>query len=329
MSTHIYQTDNQLEQQILSALAFYDMFDYPLTLLEIWKFLQTAKGGSGEVTYSLTEVMMAIDQSLNLEQKITEKNGFYMLKGREDLWEMRIGRHNVAQRRWQKLLRLVHWIADVPFLEMVAACNMFPLDTPSPASDIDIVIVAKQGRIWLVRLLVTVLIALTGQWRHKKVAGKLCLSFFIADNNLDLQKLYQEKKIWLEPDPYLVNWVALVAPIYDRHRTAAKFPHANNWTKAFIPNNFPYQVVDLRQVKAGLIAHGWQCFWEWAWGGRAGDKLEAFVRWWQMEYMKSRGDQEWLQNPNVIRSDEVLKFHEIDRREDFREEFFKKLAGII
>lgn len=320
--------NNDLEKQILAALAFYDMFAYPLTLLEVWKFLQTKEDIGLKPIYRLNDVMSALEKSPALKDKVIEKHGYYMLAGREKLWEDRIGRHNIAQKRWRKLIKLTGWIADVPFLKMVAACNMFPIDTPSPQSDIDIVIVAGKGRIWLVRLLVTILIALTGQWRHKKVAGKLCLSFFISEDHLDLKKLYQEKNVWLNPDPYLVNWIALVAPVYDRQGAAAKFFAANKWIKNYIPNISPYFPIGLREVRANWLARGWQYFWEWAWGGRVGDKLEAFVRWWQMEYMKSRGDQEWLRNPNVIRSDEVLKFHEIDRREHFREEFTKILSKI-
>jgi len=179
-----------------------------------------------------------------------------------------------------------------------------------------------------VRLLVTILIALTGQWRHRRVAGKICLSFFLTDKHLDLKKLYREKGVWQENDPYLYNWVALVAPVYDRDKIAEKFWSANSWVKKNIPNSFLYKSVGLRRVHPGLIARAWRGFWEFVWRGRAGDWLERVVRWWQTEYMKARGDQTWLQNPNVVRSNEVLKFHEQDRRDHFRREFEKRMAAL-
>lgn len=312
----------------MSALVFYDMFDYPLTLLEIWKFTQYEESFLSKVAITLGDVLEALTKREFFRTRIIEQEGFYMLKGREDLFEMRLGRHNKAQVRWRKATKLIRWLGDVPFLKMVAMCNMCSIDTPSLRSDIDVVIVAKDGRIWLVRLIVTFLIAITGQWRHRKVAGKMCLSFFLTDKNLDLQKLYKEKGVWQEPDPYLNNWTAVVAPILDRDGTADKFFEANDWVHDFLPNSFPYEGVGLRQVHSGLIARGWRRFWEFVWGGAFGDWVEKSVRWWQMEYMKARGDQEWLKNPNVIRSDEVLKFHEIDRREHFREEFMKRLQEV-
>jgi hypothetical protein len=317
--------NKDLARGIMSALVFYDIFDYPLTLLEIWKFFQSTKSFSDGKIHSMGEIAAVLGGDEFLQNWVTQKLGFYMLRGREDLAEMRLGRHNQAQRRWRKAVRLIGWLGDVPFLQMVAMCNMFSVDTPSPRSDIDIVVVARHGRIWLVRLLVTILIALTGQWRHRRVAGKICLSFFLTDKHLDLQKLYRQKGVWQETDPYLYNWVALVAPVYDRGKTAEKFWVANNWVKKYIPNCFLYQSVGSRRVHPGPIARAWRGFWEFVWRGRAGDWLERVVRWWQTEYMKARGDQTWLQNPNVVRSDEVLKFHEQDRRDHFRREFERRM----
>jgi len=316
---------DKLERGIISALAFYDMFNYPLTLVEIWRFLQEPAGEIAGESFSLGEILEAVERRETLRRKITKKKGLYMLRGREELYDSRLARHNQAQFRWRKARRLISILGGVPFLKMVALCNMFPIDTPSPDSDIDVVVVAKSGRIWLVRLIVTFLIALTGQWRHRRVANKICLSFFLNDQHLDLKKLYKDKGIWHEDDPYLYNWVTLVAPIYNRAKTASKFWRANDWITKYQPNAYLYKPVPLRRVQPSPWALGWQSFWEMVLQGQLGDLVEKTVRWWQMEYMKTRGDQEWLRNPNVVRSDEVLKFHEIDRREHFREEFKKQL----
>jgi len=321
------KTSRDLEQGILAALAFYDIFDYPLTSLEIWRFFQDPDGELSETDYSLGQIMAALKNSEKLQELVSERHGFYMLAGREDLYGKRMARHNYAQQRWRKAQRLIKWLSGVPFLKMVALCNMFSIDTPAPDSDIDVVMIARRGRIWLVRLIVTTLIALTGQWRHRHVANKMCLSFFLTDDNLDLQKLYKEKGVWHDKDPYLYNWVALVAPVYDRSRTARKFWQANGWIKKHIPNAYLYRPVPLRKVKASALDRGWRNFWEFVWQGGFGDWVEKTVRWWQLQYMKTRGDQEWLKNPNVVCSDEVLKFHEIDRREHFREEFAKRIGG--
>ena len=325
--TLIGDKGNLLERGILSALAFYDLFDYPLTLLELSRFMQDDSGKLSDSKFSLSDIVEVLKFRDSLKRKVSCRRGFYMLAGREELAAKRLRRHNQALKRWRKMIRVVRLLRSVPFLKMVAACNMFPIDTPSPESDIDLVIVTKHGRIWLVRLIVTVLVALTGQWRHqKRIAGKLCLSFFLSDQHLNLQQLYQEKKVWYKKDPYLANWVVLVAPVFDRDGTAENFWQANQWAREFLPNSYPYRPVPLRKIEAGWLARGWRGFWEAALALGLGDWVEKTVKYWQLEYMKSVGDEEWLNNPNVVRSDEMLKFHEIDRREHFREEFAENLA---
>lgn len=325
MSRLLASKDELLERGIVQALVFYDLFDYPLTLVELGRFLQDNEGRLAEQRFSLSEIVDAFKHRESLRRKVEEAAGFYFLRGRGAIVEQRLNRHRLALPRWKKAVRLVKLLGSVPFLEMVALCNMFPIETPRAESDIDVVIIARHGRLWLVRLLVTILIALTGQWRHKKVAGKMCLSFFISDQYLDLQKLYQGKNIWLKKDPYLVNWVALLYPVYDRGGTAQRFWAANQWVKQYLPQGYLSEGVPLRQVQPGWLAKVWQQLWEFIWGGRFGDWMERVTKWWQWEYMKARGDPEWLKNPNVIRSDEVLKFHEIDRREYFREKFEERL----
>lgn len=325
MSRLLSSRDELLERGIVQALVFYDMFDYPLTLTELSKYLQDNEGRLAGQHFDLSEIVLAFKHRESLKRKVAEAEGFYFLRGRAGLVEQRLNRHRGALPRWKKAVRLIRLLSGVPFLKMVALCNMFPIETPRAESDIDVVIIAQHGRLWLVRVLVTVLIALTGQWRHKKVAGKICLSFFISDRHLDLQKLYQDKNIWLKKDPYLLNWIALLFPVYDRDGTAEKFWAANQWIKQYLPQGYLTRGVSLRQAGAGAGTRAWQKWWEFVWGGRFGDWLERTTKWWQWEYMKARGDPEWLKNPNVIRSDEVLKFHEIDRREYFRRKFEERL----
>lgn len=327
MSRLLNSRDELLERGLVQTLVFYDLFDYPLTLVELSKFLQDHEERLVEHSFSLSEILLAFRHRESLKRKVDQAEGFYFLRGRKELVEQRLNRHRIALPRWKKAIKLTRLLSGVPFLKMVAVCNMFPIETPREESDIDVVIIAQHGRLWLVRLLVTLLIALTGQWRHKKVAGKMCLSFFISNEHLNLQKLYQEKNIWFKKDAYLFNWIAILFPIYDRDNTATKFWAVNQWVRRVLPQCYQAEGVPLRQVRGCLLAKSWQSFWELIWRGRFGNWMERTVRWWQLEYMKARGDPEWLRNSNVIRSDEVLKFHEIDRREYFRKKFEERLMA--
>ncbi|EKD49285.1 MAG: hypothetical protein ACD_63C00197G0003 [uncultured bacterium] len=335
MSTEV-KSSNSLQGRILSALAFYDIFEYPLTLLEIHRFLQCYdRGREKNAQFSLGDILRQLNF---LKNKIGQESGFYFLKNKgismrtseysefnvvksEEIVQKRIARHNAAQKRWKKAVRLTKFLASVPFLKMVAVCNMFPIDTPKSDSDIDLFIVAKHGRIWFTRFAVTAIIMLTGQWRHKKIANKLCLSFFVSDENLDLRKLYKEKNLAIDNDVYLYNWIELIAPVYDKDGTYEKFREANFWNRENLPNMFGYFGVKQRRVDGGIAARTWRRFFEFILRGNFGKKIEDFARYVQFAYMKT-DQKNRIANPNVVASNEVLKFHEVDRRKEFKKIFF-------
>lgn len=98
----------------------------------------------------------------------------------------------------------------LPGIRLVAICNSLSMYATDKGSDIDLFIVTKTGRLWLVRLLVTAYFQLLGVRRHgKKVAERFCLSFFVSEAGMDFAPFA------LENDPYLAAWLAHLKPIVD------------------------------------------------------------------------------------------------------------------
>ena len=69
---------NQLEQLILSTLVYYDIFDYPLTLVEIHRLLLRVKiQESGEIQdYDLCGIKDTLS-SRGLRSSIRTRQGFF------------------------------------------------------------------------------------------------------------------------------------------------------------------------------------------------------------------------------------------------------------
>ena len=88
---------NQLENSILKTLAFFDIFGFPLTEMEIYKWLNT-DGTLMTRGWHTDDPRMAHGCSLNniretlgqMSDKIQTKNGFYFLSGRESIIEERL-----------------------------------------------------------------------------------------------------------------------------------------------------------------------------------------------------------------------------------------------
>ena len=72
----------------------------------------------------------------------------------------------------------------VPFARMVGLNGSLVRGEETPESDIDILIIAKSGRLYTTRFFATGLIGLSG-WRRagKRVSGRICLNCYLSDKN--------------------------------------------------------------------------------------------------------------------------------------------------
>ena len=102
-----------LRRAILMAVLYADIFDYPLTLVEIHRYMIEA-GAPFEVLAHL----MADDA---LIPKLVQRSGdYYSLPGRESIITVRMQRQQVAARLWPKAVHYGRMIAALPFIRMTA-----------------------------------------------------------------------------------------------------------------------------------------------------------------------------------------------------------------
>lgn len=330
---------NNLEKAIISTLAYFKVHKYPLTLLEIYKWLNQnfqfpmpLRQVVGEETISnfqlkdikISEVQKALDESENLKKIVSCKNGFYFLKNDEELVDLRKKRHNLAKDRWKKLRRIVSILQIVPNLKMLAACNTLVLNDIKEDSDIDVFVIIKDGRMWQTRFFITALVALLGQWRHKgNIANKICLSFYVTDQKMNLEWL--AKKPY---DPMLTYWVTFVCPLLDRG-VYNQFIKENNWVKNYLPNFIKYNPNLLeRRVAKIFVFDILRKPLEMILNTKIGDFIEKIFKRIQEGKMKENSDS-WKRNDtDVVIIDQMLKFHEKDRRDYFREVYEENLESI-
>ena len=312
-----------MEKAVLSTIAYYDIFDYPLTSWEIWKFLYCREyARMSSVTnireYDFVNAQKILNKSKKLKDVLDFSNGFYFLKGRERIVEERRKKYLLAQKRWKKLQKIVSVLQVAPFVKMIAGCNNLLINNLKPDSDIDVFIIVKSGRMWMARFFITFLVSLMRQWRHKgNIAGRICLSFFVTDDNLNLE--YVAKKPY---DIYLNNWIFLVAPLLDQG-VYKRFIKENLWARKSLNNALTFLPVGYeRKIRKNVVLEGFRKFGEKVLGGRFGDLIETGFKKMQVGKMRGRGT-------DVIVSDKMLKFHEVDRRDEFRCLFGERIEKIL
>lgn len=309
------QIDNE-ERSATAPIVYFDVFNYPLTLMEIWRY-----------SFGKNISLNSVDNILrNLQTKniIESREGFFCLKNRTENIKSRRNNFLLAERKFKKARQFTAWLRRVPGVRAVAVCNSLSYSNAPDESDIDFFIITEPGKIWSARFWS---VALTkffgGRPAPDKLRDTICLSFFIATDNLNLEQIIlpalREKEY---SDIYLIYWINQLVPLYEEGDEFANFFAANNWTKKHLPNIINYYAVPRRRLKpAGrftkkiievILANSF---------------LENFYKNYQKKVMPEklkelaeRGD------TRVVINDRMLKFHAADRRAEFAREFEEKFS---
>jgi hypothetical protein len=235
-------TTTDIQKNILTTIAYYDGMDYPMTALEIWKYLMNIQS-SLEEKFSLAKVTDVLD-SYNARRFIEEYHGFYFLRGRSDLVEKRIKHGKISTSKIKKLRRVVWLLRFCPFVQMIAVTGGLAMKNADTKSDWDVLAVLKNGRIWTGRTLVTALAQLLGKRRHGlKIRNRICLNFFITDKSLQIPTR----------DIFSAHEYFFMFPIFDAG-VFRKFQLENRWIRDYKPNFYLNEAENSKNLRSTRIA---------------------------------------------------------------------------
>jgi len=288
------------ERAILTLITYYDFFDYPLTLVEVWSW-----GYKLDVRCKLFEVLGGLEK-LGEDGRIGEKDGFYFLRGRSELTGMRQEKRNWGVEKWKKATRVVKVLRFVPYVRMIALCNNNGFLNTKKISDIDFFVIVAGGQIWLARFLITLVTQVMGVRRHgKKIDNRICLSFYLTDKHLNIRKFYDKNNM------YLYQWMNLIAPIFDRGGIYKKFFLGNEWIKDFLPRAREWWVLESAAVRDSGWSLGIRGVGERLLLGSLGRFGGRFLKKVQLARMIRNKESAILEdNDKVVVNDGVMKFHE-------------------
>ena len=319
-----------INKPILKTIIYFDLFDWPLTALEIHKYLYKDQASTDSVT--LQDVIDCLDNDEQLRQHVSAHNGFYFLSLRQaqdlrndNIVEQRLEKHRIASEKWPIAVRAVKWLRLIPFLRFAGVCNNLSYNNAKGDSDIDLLIVAKPGRIWTVRLLVTMLISVLGIRRHgQKITDRICLSFYVTENHLNFEPLAYKPR-----DTHFTYWIAMICPLFDLG-IWSKFRKANEkWLADYLVHPEKAVISTKRQVRDNVFSRFIRRVGELIFGWPLGGMIEKIVRKLQRKKIYKHKDSKVHEdNTDVVVGDDVLKFHETDTRKAIQKEFEKRAMRI-
>lgn len=236
------------EISILQALVYFDIFDYPLRIDEIPKFMDL----------SLTD--SALDNCLSsLEEKkrIFHFNGFYSLQNNPLLVHRRKQGNERARELLVKANNAGRFLYRFPFVRGVAVSGSLSKNFAGERDDVDFFIVTKANRLWIARTcmhLFKKLTYLTGKQHY------YCMNYYVDEESLPIP----EKNIFTAVE------IRTLLPV-SGEQAMNDFFAANTWVDDLLPFCIPRQ-----QEKVDTGRTFLQRTVEWIFSGRFGNFFEQY-----------------------------------------------------
>jgi hypothetical protein len=233
---------------ILKTLAYFDIFEYPITSSEIRKFC----------AQKLTEEQLNITLTELISQGCIFKLGeFYSLRNNFSLAENRRRGNERARQFFPRAMHNGAFLYKFPYVRGVAISGSLSKNFAEEKADIDFFILTKSNRLWVARTFMHLFKKLT------YVFGKqhfYCMNYYLDETCLEIA----EKNI------YTATEVKTLVPVAGS--TAFElFFEKNAWTNVWLPG-FQSQREELADRDSAF-----KRFFEWILNNRMGGAIDDYL----------------------------------------------------
>ena len=204
-------SDDELARAIVKTVEYAALFDYPMTLPEIFR-------GLVAVAASSVDLERLMRQHPLIRTSLEVHSGFYYLSGKR----ASVQKRQRAAALTRALLTDHAWVLELirrtPYVRLLALSGATAHENASD-DDIDVFVVTARERTWAVALWLFVLMKLL---RRRRM---MCLNYFISEDRLALA----------ERDAFTANQIAGLKPLAGR-AVYYRLVRANRWGERFFPN---------------------------------------------------------------------------------------------
>lgn len=289
---------SRLLRAIVKTLSYSDIFDYPLTLPQLKKYL----------------IGFSLNQNLHLEKTIKSfsfinfKKGYYYFTGRQDIVGLRIEKEKISRQKLKIALTIARLLFHIPTIKMIAITGNLALLSSDKKDDIDFLIITRNNRMWTTRFLCVLYLKIIGAYRKPKqnqVTDKICLNMFLEEDHLSLPVN--------EQDLYSAHEIIQMKPLFTSPGYENIILKNNLWVKKFLPNA-------IKSGKGRSLTYLSRC--DLGICSKFFDILEFCAKRFQLFYMRKRRTTE------VIK-DGYLRFHPHDARHPILQDYQERLKKYL
>lgn len=213
---------SNLQKSILKTVAYFHVFEYPITFSELYRFLRSKERVSRQaVVHALA----------TLESGIDKQGKYYFLKGNEQLVKLREGRFRESAKKLKKTYPLLLFLSKLPTVLLLGISGSLSMKNAEKSDDIDIFIITRKNSLWITRFLIVTVLILLRKKRSKNTKhaqDAICPNMFLSADSLAFPVTRREL--------FLAHEILQLHIVTDKNGTYNAFLQANEWIQDFLPN---------------------------------------------------------------------------------------------
>lgn len=209
---------SKLKENIIKTLAYFDIFDYPLTLSEIKKYCGV------KITIA-DSVLLDEIHSIPI---IQESNSYFYFLGRSDLVAKREERNDYSIQKIGKARIVSKILSKIPTIEYIGISGSLAMYNSSYNGKINLFLITTKNTVWITKFLVNNVLFILQEKKSKKSKDQIIVNTYFDSRNLTLPA----RKINL----YTAHEIIKLRTLFNKNNAQDRFLNANRWILKFLPN---------------------------------------------------------------------------------------------
>ena len=250
------------KKAVLKTLLYSDIFDFPLTYDELWRFLISDSSidpfGKSQILGRGLRINAKQSRSIDatifdnatedlLQKKIiVRKESFYCLPKRESIIEKRKRQRSYVKKKLVIAKRVSTYLSLIPTISFIGVSGNVAAGNAQKDDDIDFFIVAIKHTIWTTRFFVLVILEILRRRRRrgqKNVSDTICVNMIIDESSF---KFSSDRH-----DLFTAHEIVQLRPLFTRSSIADMHLAVNTWVKKFMPNSIDTKILRYKDIKQG------------------------------------------------------------------------------
>ena len=261
---------SDLKKNILATLAYFDLFNYPLTLDEVFLYLPV-KCDTGDFEYAL--------KCLVIDRLVYHFDKFYTLKNDYFLISRRVKGNVKAAELIKTAKKVSKLLIRFPYVRGIAISGSLSKNFADEDSDIDLFIITNKNKLWIARTLMHCFKKMTFLINRQHY---FCMNYYIDEQELQIR----------EKNVYTAIEIATLMPLHG-DTVFEQFYTANAWSREYLPNKC-MRLTTAKSVKSSFFKSTIELLFKSSIGSVLDDMLmritaKRWIKKMQMKKLNTRG----------------------------------------